>query len=308
MSECCAGWLRTNWAARAAGAVITAVTATVGLVGTSAAQDASGMSDWQMTFQEPHSEVMRDIVWFGNFTLILMTGIVLFVTALLAYVIVKFNAKANPVPSKTSHNTTIEVVWTVVPILILVIIAIPSFRLLYKQLEIPENAITIKATGYQWFWEYDYPDHGGINLVSYMLTDEEQRQEKADAWNAEIDQYPRLLAVDYDMVVPVNTPVRVQVIAEDVMHAYALPAFGVKIDAIPGRLNETWFIAEKEGIYYGQCSELCGTNHAFMPIGVRVVSQEQFDAWTAAAAEDVDTANEQLAAALAEDGNKLAQR
>lgn len=275
---------------------------------TANAQDAGGVENWQLSFQQPQSEMMRDIIWFGNYTLILMVGVVLLVMALLGYCIVKFNADANPTPSKTSHNTTIEVVWTVVPILILVIIAIPSFRLLYKQLEIPENALTVKATGLQWAWEYEYPDHDGISFPSYMLREAADRQEKADAWNADISDYPRLLAVDYDLVVPVNTPIRVQVIGADVMHAFALPAFGVKIDAIPGRLNETWFQAEKEGIYYGQCSELCGTEHAFMPIGVRVVSQEQFDAWVATAANDVDDANTQLAASLTEDAAKLAQR
>lgn len=272
------------------------------------AQDAGGVENWQLSFQQPQSEIMRDIIWFGNYTLILMVGIVILVTALLGYCMIKFNAKSNPTPSKTSHNTTIEVVWTVVPILILLIIAIPSFRLLYKQLEIPADAITVKATGLQWAWEYEYPDHEAISFPSYMLREEADRQEKAEAWQTDISDYPRLLAVDYDLVVPVDTPIRVQVIGADVMHAFALPAFGVKIDAIPGRLNETWFRAEKEGIYYGQCSELCGTEHAFMPIGLRVVSKEQFDAWIATAADDVDDANLELAASLAQDEAKFAQR
>lgn len=275
---------------------------------TAMAQDASGVENWQLSFQQPQTEIMRDIIWFGNYTLILMVAIVILVTVLLGYCMIRFNAKANPTPSKTSHNTLIEVVWTVVPILILLIIAIPSFRLLYKQLDIPADAITVKATGLQWAWEYEYPDYEAISFPSYMLREDVDRQEKADAWQADISDYPRLLAVDYDLVVPVDTPIRVQVIGADVMHAFALPAFGVKIDAIPGRLNETWFKAEKEGMFYGQCSELCGTEHAFMPIGVRVVSKEQFATWIAKAADDVDDANLELAAALAGDEAKLAQR
>ena len=273
------------------------------------AQDGSGIVNWQLSFQEPHSDNMTRIIGFGNYTLWMMALIVLLVMGLLAYCMVKFNAKANPEPSKTSHNTVIEIVWTVVPILILVAIAIPSFRLLYYQVEIPENAITIKAVGYQWYWEYEYPDHGDIFLSSFMLDSEEARQERADLFNAELSDYPRLLAVDNEVVVPVGTNVRLQVTAADVMHAFAMPAFGVKIDAIPGRLNETWFNANNEGLYYGQCSELCGTNHAFMPIAIRVVSEEQFIAWTETAVDDVDTANQQLAIALDEERQRrLAQR
>lgn len=222
---------------------------------------------WQLGFQEAATENMSIITDFNNFLLYLMTAITVFVLGLLIYVMVRFNAKANPEPSKTSHNTLIEVIWTVVPILILVVIAIPSFRLLYFQRDIPEADLTVKAVGYQWYWGYEYPDHGDFAFDSLMLSDEERGDQ------------PRLLATDTAMVVPVDTTVRVVVTAADVLHSWAMPAFGVKMDAVPGRLNETWFRAEKTGTYYGQCSELCGIRHAFMPIRVEVVSQEEFAAW-----------------------------
>lgn len=269
--------------------------------------DASGMSPWQLGFQASASEIMDSIHAFNNMTLVIITVITLFVLALLLIVMVKFSSKANPNPSRTSHNTMIEVIWTVVPILILVVIAIPSFRLLYKQLEIPEYDMTIKATGYQWYWGYEYTDEGleDISFDALMVgdstdleADKAARLEFAEARGVSIDEVPRLLAVDYDIVVPVDTTVRVQVTAADVIHAFALPAFGVKIDAIPGRLNETWFRARETGVFYGQCSELCGKDHAFMPIGLRVVTKEQYAAWVEAAKEDVDVANEQLMAAI----------
>nr|WP_244314337.1 MULTISPECIES: cytochrome c oxidase subunit II [unclassified Pannonibacter] len=265
------------------------------------AQDAAGaMSPWQLGFQASASSVMDDIHWFNNMTLVIITVITLFVLALLVIVMVRFNARANPTPSRTSHNTLIEVVWTVVPILILVVIAVPSFRLLYKQLEIPPFDMTIKATGYQWYWGYEYTDEAlaGISFDSLMVKDDE-RAAVAQARGVSIDEVPRLLATDYDVVVPVGKTVRVQVTAADVIHAFAMPAFGVKIDAVPGRLNETWFRSEKTGVFYGQCSELCGKDHAFMPITIRVVTQEQFDTWAAAAKTDLDDANKQLMAALA---------
>ncbi|MFN7167110.1 MAG: cytochrome c oxidase subunit II [Pannonibacter sp.] len=282
--------------AAAAGAAGLAATA-----GSVMAQDAAGgMSPWQLGFQASASSVMDDIHWFNNMTLGIITVITLFVLALLIIVMVRFNARANPNPSRTSHNTAIEVVWTVVPILILVVIAVPSFRLLYKQLEIPAYDMTIKATGYQWYWGYEYTDEAlaGIGFDSIMVK-EEERAAVAAARGVQLADVPRLLATDYDVVVPVGKTVRVQVTAADVLHAFAMPAFGVKIDAVPGRLNETWFKAEKTGVYYGQCSELCGKDHAFMPITIRVVTQEQFDVWAAAAKTDLDGANKQLMAALA---------
>jgi cytochrome c oxidase subunit 2 len=271
---------------------------------------ASGMSPWQLGFQASVSEVMDSIHAFNNMTLILITVITLFVLALLVIVMVRYNAKANPNPSRTSHNTMIEVIWTVVPILILVVIAVPSFRLLYKQIEIPEYDMTIKATGNQWYWGYEYTDEGMEDISfdasmvgdsSDLAADKAVRQEFADEHGLTLADVPRLLAADYQVVVPVDKTVRVQVTASNVLHAFAVPAFGIKIDAVPGRLNETWFKARETGIYYGQCSELCGKDHAFMPIAVRVVTQEQYDAWVEAAKDDIDVANEQLMAAIAQE-------
>ena len=225
-------------------------------------------SPWQLGFQTAVTPVMENIDWFHNLLLYIITVITIFVLVLLVIVMIRFNARSNPTPSKTTHNTLIEVAWTVVPVLILVAIAIPSFKLLFFQLDLPKADVTIKATGKQWFWTYTYPDHGGFEFDSLMLQDKDR---KADQ--------PRLLAVDNEIVVPVNKVVRVQTIGADVIHAFAVPSFGIKIDAIPGRLNETWFKAEREGVYYGQCSELCGKDHAFMPIAVRVVNDRDFGAW-----------------------------
>ena len=268
----------------------------------------SGMSPWQLGFQRSVSDVMDYITWFEQFTLVIIVATVLFVLALLIYVMVRFNAKSNPVPSKTSHNTAIEIVWTIAPILILVVIAVPSFRLLNKQLEIPEYEMTIKATGYQWYWGYEYTDENmnGLSFDAIMVgnsldmeEDKVARQEVADARGLSLNEVPRLLATDYDLVVPVDTVVRLQVTAADVLHAFAMPSMGVKIDAVPGRLNETWFEARETGVFYGQCSELCGKDHAFMPIALRVVTKEQFAQWSEAAQDDIDVANEQLWAAVA---------
>lgn len=253
---------------------------------------AAQPTSWGIALQDSASTVMDDIHWFGNFTFWIIGVIVVFVAALLAIVILKFNARANPEPSKTSHNTMIEIVWTVVPILILLVLAVPSFRLLYKQMEIPQADLTIKVTGYQWYWGYEYPDNPEVSFDSVMLNDEERAAKGTNE--------PRLLAVDNEMVVPVDKIVRLQITAGDVIHSYAIPAFGVKMDAVPGRLNETWFKADREGMYYGQCSELCGKDHAFMPLAVRVVSQDQYDAWLAAAAEDVEAANKALIAATSQ--------
>ena len=232
---------------------------------------ASQPKPWQLGFQDAATNNMTQITTFNDFLLILMTAITLVVLGLMVFVMLRFNAKANPEPSKTTHNTLVEVVWTVVPILILVIIAIPSFRLLYYQRVLPEADMTIKATGYQWYWGYEYPDHGGFAFDSLMLKDDERGDQ------------PRLLATDTAMVVPVNTTVRVVVTGADVLHSWAMPAFGVKMDAVPGRLNETWFRAEKTGTYYGQCSELCGLRHAFMPIRVVVVEPDAFASWVSEA-------------------------
>ncbi len=222
---------------------------------------------WEITLQEAATPVMENIISFHNLLLVIITVITLFVLALLVIVVVKFNAKANPVPSRTTHNTLIEVAWTLIPVLILVAIAVPSFRLLFQQLDIPKADLTVKATGKQWYWSYSYPDNGKFEFDSLMAPDKQ----------------PRLLGVDNEMVVPVNKVIRVQTTGADVIHAFAVPSFGIKIDSIPGRLNETWFKATKVGVYYGQCSELCGKDHAFMPIAVRVVNDQEFASWVEAA-------------------------
>jgi cytochrome c oxidase subunit II len=224
-------------------------------------------SPWQLGPQISASPVMDDIVWFHDLLLWLIAAIALFVLILLVYVCVKFNAAANPVPTRTTHNTLVEVLWTVVPVLILVAIAVPSFRLLFFQLEPPPADLIIKATGKQWFWTYTYPDQK-IEFDSLMIAEKDLKQGQ-----------PRLLAVDNEIVVPVNKVVYVQTTASDVIHAFAVPSFGVLIDAVPGRLNQTWFKATREGIYYGQCRELCGKDHAFMPIQVRVTSEADYNAW-----------------------------
>jgi len=224
-------------------------------------------SPWQLGLQQSATPVMDNIVWFHDLLLWIISVIALFVLALLVIIMVRFNARANPIPSKTTHNTLLEVAWTLVPVIILVTIAVPSFKLLFLQQTIPPADVTVKATGKQWYWSYSYPD-SKFEFDSLMLKDNER---KADQ--------PRLLAVDNEMVVPVNKVVRVQVIGAEVIHAFAVPSFGIKIDAIPGRLNETWFKATREGVYYGQCSELCGKDHAYMPIAVRVVSDRDYAAW-----------------------------
>ena len=224
--------------------------------------------NWQLGFNDSVTSVMSDIVHLHDRILLpIIVAISVFVLFLLLYSIFKFRASKNPIPSKTSHNTFIEIMWTVIPCLILIVIAVPSFRLLYKQDIIPKADVTIKATGYQWYWGYEYPDQN-IAFDANMI----------DTKNLKSNQ-PRLLETDNHVVVPVNKVVKVLITANDVLHAWAVPSFGVKRDAVPGRINETWFKAEKEGVYYGQCSELCGSRHAFMPITVRVVSDKQYNEW-----------------------------
>jgi len=240
-------------------------------------------TDWQMNLQGAVTPVAEYIHWFHDWLNVIIAIVTLFVLALLIYVVFRFNEKANPVPSKTTHNALLEVCWTVIPVLILVVIAIPSFRLLKLQLEVPQADMTLKVTGNQWRWTYEYPkESGGFTFDSLMLSEEERAKAIASKKIAEAEA-PRLLAVDNEAVVPVGKIVRVQVTASDVIHKFTVPSFGIKIDAIPGRLNETWFKAEREGIYYCQCSFICGQNHAFMPIAVRVVSQERYAAWLAEA-------------------------
>jgi cytochrome c oxidase subunit II len=244
-----------------------AVTGIALVAGGAAFAELGQPAAWEYTLQEAATPVMESISWFHNMLLWIITVITLFVLALLVIVVVKFNARANPVPSRTTHNTLVEVAWTLIPVLILVGIAVPSFRLLFEQLDIPKADLTVKVTGKQWYWSYAYPDNGKFEFDSLLAQDKK----------------PRLLGVDNEMVVPVNKVVRVQTTGADVIHSFAVPAFGIKIDSIPGRLNETWFKATKTGVFYGQCSELCGKDHAFMPIAVRVVNDQEFAAWVEAA-------------------------
>ena len=248
-----------------AAALITAL----GLSGGSAWAALGQPVDWQLGLQDAGTPVMEDIVWFHDYLLLgIITAIALFVLVLLIIVMVRFNATRNPTPSRTTHNTLIEVLWTAIPVLILVVIAIPSFKLLFYQLNLPPADVTVKATGNQWFWSYTYPDNGNFEFNSILVPTDKLKPGQL-----------RLLTVDNEMVVPVNKVVRVQTIGSDVIHSFAVPSFGIKIDSVPGRLNETWFKATREGVYYGQCSELCGRDHAFMPIAVRVVSEQAFNAW-----------------------------
>ena len=240
------------------------------VAGGSAFAELGQPAPWEWTLQESASPVMDDITWFHNFLFVLITVITLFVLALLVIVVTKFNARANPVPSRTTHNTLIEVAWTLIPVLILVGIAVPSFRLLFEELDIPKADVTIKATGNQWNWTYAYPDDK-IEYTSIILSDEDRAKLASPP--------PRLLGVDHALVVPANKVIVVQTTGADVIHSFAVPAFGIKIDSVPGRLNETWFKATKLGVYYGQCSELCGKDHAFMPIVVKVVNDQDYDNW-----------------------------
>ncbi|WP_372396854.1 cytochrome c oxidase subunit II [Azospirillum sp. HJ39] len=227
---------------------------------------------WEMGMQPSASPVKHLMGSFNDLLTVVITLIVIFVAGLIAYCVVRFNAKANPVPSRTSHHTVLEVAWTVVPVIILIVIAVPSFKLLYAAERIPQADMTVKVTGHQWYWDYEYPDHGGFTFSSYMIPEADLKPGQR-----------RLLEVDNRVVVPVNATVRVLVTAGDVIHSWAIPSFGVKKDGVPGRINETWFKAEREGVYYGQCSEICGTNHGYMPIAVEAVSKEAFDAWVAKA-------------------------
>ncbi|MEL7190096.1 MAG: cytochrome c oxidase subunit II [Pseudomonadota bacterium] len=226
-----------------------------------------------MTFQEQYSETGQYALWMHDYILLpVIIFISLFVLGLMIYVMLRFNRRSNPVPSKTTHNTMIEVVWTIVPALILVVIAIPSITLLAAQYETaPEEAVTIKATGYQWYWTYTYPDHGDFEIVSNMLSNDD----------AIANGEPALLAVDNRMVIPADTPIRMQTTAADVIHAFSVPALWFKHDAVPGRLNEKMMGPVPEGVYYGQCSELCGAKHGFMPITVEALPPEKFAAWVA---------------------------
>lgn len=250
---------------RAAGAGAAAVPLWVAAGGPALAEGQP--QPWQMTFQAAASPVMERITSLHNYITVVMILVVVLVMALLAVVMVRFNARANPKPQTFSHNTVLEVAWTAIPVLILLVIAVPSFKLLYFMDRTNEADFTLKVTGHQWYWSYEYPDH---NLAFDSFMKDSSALEPQD---------PRLLAVDNEVVIPVGATVRVLMTSQDVIHAWAVPALGVKTDSMPGRLNETWIRADRAGTYYGQCSELCGVNHGFMPIAVRAVSAEEFKSW-----------------------------
>jgi cytochrome c oxidase subunit II len=255
------GFSRSGWRV-AGGAALTQAVTTAAFAG-----DGQPV-DWQIGFQNSVTSIADEIHSLHDLLLVICVAIVVFVLALLIWVAVRYNAKANPTPSRNSHNTALEVAWTIVPVLVLLVIAIPSFRLLYAEYDFPKADLTIKATGHQWYWSYNYPDNGGFGYDSLMV-------ETADLKPGQ----PRLLAVDNEVVVPVNKVVDVLIASDDVIHNWTVPAFGIKLDAVPGRVFRVWFKARETGTYYGQCSELCGERHAFMPIQVRVVTDQEFTAW-----------------------------
>ncbi len=252
---------------------------------------------WQLNFQEPATPVMEQLYGMHNILLFMCFTISTFVLVMLLYVCFRFNRKRNPVASKTSHNTKLEIIWTTIPILILIAIAIPSLRLHYFMERDVDADMTLKVVGYQWYWHYEYPDSGGVNFDSYILKDKDLKPGDH-----------RLLAVDNRLVVPVDTKIRVLITGADVIHSFAVPAFGIKRDAIPGRLNETWFKAEKIGTFYGQCSELCGVGHGFMPIVVDVVSKEDYAKWIAAKKKEAGIADTQPVNANAKPDTKPADK
>jgi cytochrome c oxidase subunit 2 len=249
-----------------------AAIAGLGLAGGANAQPVVGIPhQWQMAFPPSYTTVMDKVESLHNLLLVIITLISLFVLALLLYVVFRFHASRNPTPSMVTHNTVLEIAWTIVPILILVVIAIPSFRLLYYSDKAPDAAMTVKVTGHQWYWQYEYPDQGNFSVDSRILAEADRVKQKP--------QVPRLLAVDNEMVIPVNTTIRIIGTGADVMHAWTVPGFGIKKTVIPGRLNEGWINVEHEGYYFGECSQICGNNHTYMPIAVRVVSKAEFDNW-----------------------------
>ena len=243
--------------------------------------------DKLLGFQPPVTELARDVQWLDDMVLWVIVAITMLVTALLVYVVIRYNEKANPNPSSFTHNSPLEVVWTVVPIVVLVFIGAFSLPVLFKQQEIPEGDIHIKVTGYQWYWGYEYTDHE-FGFDSFMIGEGQVLNDEVEAEliAAGYSRDEFLLATDTSVVVPVNKVVVMDVTGADVIHSWTIPAFGVKQDAVPGRIAQLWFKAEKEGVYFGQCSELCGKSHAYMPITVKVVSQEVYDAWLAGAIDE----------------------
>jgi len=252
--------------------VLSAVAVTIMLASFPAFAEAV---DWGLGLQSSVTSSGDRIGNFHNMLMVIITSIVIFVAVLLVIVMVRFNKKSNPKPSKVTHNVLLEIVWTIVPVVILIIISVPSFKILYKNDRIVEPEMTIKITGYQWYWGYEYPDNGGISFNSYMVPTEELKADQK-----------RLLSTDNVLVLPVDTDISILVTASDVIHSWAVPSFGIKLDAVPGQVNETWFRIDKVGVYYGQCSEICGKNHAFMPIEIHAVSKEEFKQWVVKAKEE----------------------
>ena len=259
------------------GALVAGLGGALGAAGAAVAQQPA---DWEVDFQTALSPSMERIVDFNLMVTIIIVIITAFVFGLMAWIVIRYNKKRNPTPSTTSHNTMLEVAWTVVPVIILLIIAVPSFRLLYFTDRVEDADMTLKAIGHQWYWSYEYPDHGDFTFDALMLEDDELEEGQ-----------PRLLATDEAVVLPVGAKIRLLTTADDVIHSWAIPALGVKMDSVPGRVNETWFQINREGTYYGQCSELCGTLHGFMPIMIEAVSQEDFDAWVVEAQEEFAAAD-----------------
>ena len=250
---------------------------------------------WQMGFQPAATPVMEQIHTFHELLLYILVAITVFVLALLVYVSVRFNEKANPVPSKTTHNTLLEVAWTVIPIVILVVISVTSLKLLYFMDKTHNPEMTLKVTGHQWYWQYEYPDDGGFTFDSFMVADEDLKEGQ-----------PRMLTVDEEVVLPINTDIRILVASADVIHNWSVPSFGIKIDLLPGRINETWVRITREGVFKGQCSELCGTNHGFMPISVKAVSKEAYQLWVKEAQEQYAKSSDDNVR-VAKASNSLAQ-
>lgn len=257
---------------RKIGAALSGLSLAVFTAGSVMAQEAAKFvgvpAPAQLGMQEAASPVMERLHDFHNLLLVTITAIALFVTALLVYVMIRFNRRANPVPSTTTHHTLLEVAWTGIPVIILLLIAVPSFRLLYFMDKAPNPELTVKVTGHQWYWSFEYPDHEGVAFDARMIEDKDLKPGQH-----------RLLEVDQRIIVPVDTDIRVLVTGADVIHSFAIPSLGMKKDAVPGRLNETWFRANREGVFYGQCSEICGTGHGQMPVAIQAVSKEEFQQW-----------------------------
>ncbi len=243
---------------------------------------ANAPQPWQLNMQEAATPMATELHAFHDMLLWIIIAIAVFVLILLVWVILRYNAKANPEPSQFSHNALIEVLWTAIPVIILVVISIPSFQLLYFLDRVENPDMTLKVTGRQWYWDYEYPDYGEIAFSSYQIPENEIDESKGQI---------RLLSTDNQVVLPIDTNIQILMTGGDVIHSWTVPAFGVKIDAIPGRLNETWVRIEKPGVYYGQCSEICGKDHAYMPIEVRAVTKEEFEQWLETAKEEFASLN-----------------